>query len=87
MARSCVNHLVYVGQREAILRTGFIWVGKVNADPLFPILLFHQDWIGEPVWIKSFLDETSFEESVYFLVERLTFCIHLPRLLLYWFCF
>ena len=31
MARSCVNHLVNLGHREAVFRTGIVEVGEVHA--------------------------------------------------------
>ena len=87
-ARSYIDHLVYVGQREAILGTDFVRVGKVDAYYLFLVLLFHQGWIGEPIRIKYFSDEANLEESVYFLIQcSKMFNIYLSRLLLYWLCF
>jgi len=86
VACSYIDHLVYARQREAILGTCFIQVGEVDAYSIFRS--FHQDWIGEPVWIKFFSDEASIEELVYFLIEySKMFDIHLSRLLLYWLCF
>ena len=40
VARSCIDYLVYAGQREAILRTGVIQVSEVDAYSSFRVL-FH----------------------------------------------
>ena len=66
--------------------SGFFQVGEDDANSPLSIFLLHQNWIGEPAWVKGLSDEVGLEEHVNFIVQdSKTLCIHLLRLLLHLF--
>ncbi|KAL0696620.1 hypothetical protein Bca4012_063800 [Brassica carinata] len=56
-------------QGKRILGTRFVENRKVDADPPFPILLFHHYHIGQPFWILYFTYEPGVEQVLYFFVN------------------
>ena len=59
--RCCFHQLIDPWEGEAILWACFIKVSEVDADPLFAILLLHEDGIGEQVGIVGLSDEVGLQ--------------------------
>ena len=53
---------------EAVFRTCFIQVCKVDAYSPLPVFLFNDDWISEPVGVFYFPYRSDFEQPVDLIV-------------------
>ena len=56
MTSGGVNHHVDVGKWKGVLGTCLVQVGKVDAHSPLPILLSHDEDIGEPVEVLYLTD-------------------------------
>ena len=54
IAHCCFYQSIDVWQRENILWTGLVQIGKVHADSPLPVFLFDNYRVSEPVWISYF---------------------------------
>ena len=83
MACCRIHQLVDPRKEEAVLGTGLVEVGEVDADSPFVALLLHQDRVGEPLRVVCLFNKIGSPQLVNFFEESLTsLCIHLPRFLL-----
>jgi hypothetical protein len=56
---SKVYDLVDSREWERVLRACLIQAHVIYTHPLFPILFWHENWIGYPVWVLDLLNEDS----------------------------
>ena len=56
MTSGGVDHHVDVGKWKGVLRTCLVQVGEVDANSPLPVLLLHDDDIGEPVGVLYLAD-------------------------------
>ena len=56
MTSSGVDHHVDVGKWKGVIGTCLVQVSEVDANSLLPILLLHDDDIGEPVGVLYLTD-------------------------------
>ena len=62
-----VHKLINPGQREVVLQAGAIQIHEVDAHSPFPVYLFDQDYIGQPLGIVDFPDEVSSEQFAHLI--------------------
>jgi hypothetical protein len=54
-----IHDLVDPGERKGVLMAVLIETGVIDAHSPFTGFLFYKHWIGEPIWVFTFTDESS----------------------------
>jgi hypothetical protein len=60
---SVVYDLVYVGERERMIRACFVQACIINAHPPFLVLFWYENRIGYSVWVLNLLNEDNNQKS------------------------
>ena len=59
--RGGIYLLINAGNQIAVLQTNLVQISEVNTHPSLPVGLFHQHYIGKPLWVMDFPDEVGLQ--------------------------